>query len=328
MPKYSFVIPVYNVEKYLNECVDSILSQTYKDYEIILVDDGSKDNSGKICDEYAAKYDFIKVIHQENMGLSMARNNGVDAAEGIFIVFLDSDDYWFYNYALKDIDNTISFDVDVLIFPSYKLFESTKGIQKDRYDYPSETLNRMGSEECLCYMIENNLFTVSSALKVFNKEFFLKNKLYYKPGIKSEDIEQWLRVVCCFPTYRFLNKRIYVYRQREGSITKTIDKKHLSDYYGIIKTYCKFSYPSEKMRTHLLSYAGYQYILLFGFVQAVKPDGYKKMLKVLRKYTFLFKYDSYPRTKKIAVFCRLFGYRITTIVIGMILKRKMKKGRG
>ncbi|MBP1535818.1 MAG: glycosyltransferase, partial [Ruminococcus sp.] len=84
MPKYSFVIPVYNVEKYLNECVDSILSQTYKDYEIILVDDGSKDNSGKICDEYAAKYDFIKVIHQENMGLSMARNNGVDAAEGIF----------------------------------------------------------------------------------------------------------------------------------------------------------------------------------------------------------------------------------------------------
>ena len=89
----SIVVPVYNVEKYLKECVDSILAQTYTDYEIILVDDGSTDSSGSICDEYT-KYSKIQVIHKKNAGLGMARNSGIEIAKGEFITFLDSDDYW------------------------------------------------------------------------------------------------------------------------------------------------------------------------------------------------------------------------------------------
>lgn len=89
----SLVVPVYNVEKYLNECVESLLAQTYKDYEIILVDDGSSDSSGKICDEYAEKYEFISVVHKKNAGLGMARNSGMEAAKGDYVYFMDSDDY-------------------------------------------------------------------------------------------------------------------------------------------------------------------------------------------------------------------------------------------
>ncbi len=89
----SIVVPVYNVEKYLRQCVNSLINQTYKDIEIILVDDGSKDGSGKICDEYAEKYDFIRVIHKENAGLGMARNTGMEAAKGDYVDFMDSDDY-------------------------------------------------------------------------------------------------------------------------------------------------------------------------------------------------------------------------------------------
>lgn len=89
----SIVVPVYNVEKYLNKCVESLLEQTYKDYEIILVDDGSSDSSGRICDNYAEKYEFISVIHKENAGLGMARNSGMDAAKGDYVYFIDSDDY-------------------------------------------------------------------------------------------------------------------------------------------------------------------------------------------------------------------------------------------
>lgn len=92
MPKVSVVIPVYNVEKYLNECIESILNQTYKDFEIILVDDGSIDKSGEICDDYANKYDCITVIHQDNQGQAAARNNGVKLAGTDWIVFIDSDD--------------------------------------------------------------------------------------------------------------------------------------------------------------------------------------------------------------------------------------------
>ena len=92
-PLISVIIPVYNVEKYLRRCLDSVIAQTYQNLEIICVDDGSIDDSGKICDQYAVRDARIKVIHQENQGLSAARNRGLDAAEGEYIAFVDSDDY-------------------------------------------------------------------------------------------------------------------------------------------------------------------------------------------------------------------------------------------
>ena len=110
LPLISVIIPIYNVEKYLRECLDSVLAQTYKNLEIILIDDGSPDNCGKICDEYAAKDNRIKVIHQINQGVSAARNAGLDAARGEYIGFVDSDDYikpdmYEYLYALISKDN-------------------------------------------------------------------------------------------------------------------------------------------------------------------------------------------------------------------------------
>ena len=86
------IVPVYNVEKYIKECVDSLINQTYENIEIILVDDGSKDKSGTICDDYAATYDRIKVIHKKNEGLGFARNTGLRVAKGKFVTFIDSDD--------------------------------------------------------------------------------------------------------------------------------------------------------------------------------------------------------------------------------------------
>ena len=94
----SIVVPVYKVEKYINRCVESILKQTYKNFELILVDDGSPDMCPHICDEYAAKYDFIRVIHKKNGGLSDARNHGIEVAKGNYITFIDSDDYVSVDY--------------------------------------------------------------------------------------------------------------------------------------------------------------------------------------------------------------------------------------
>ena len=93
LPLITVIVPVYNVEKYLRECIDSILAQTYPNVELILVDDGSKDNSGKICDEYATTNPNVIVIHSKNGGLSAARNKGLDKARGEFIMFVDSDDF-------------------------------------------------------------------------------------------------------------------------------------------------------------------------------------------------------------------------------------------
>ena len=112
MIKYSFVVPVYNTSKYLKKCLDSLVKQTFKDFEVIIVNDGSTDKSKDIILKYESKYDSIKVINQENQGLSMARNNGVKKASGKYIIFIDSDDY-VEKGLLKEIDKEIE-DVDVL----------------------------------------------------------------------------------------------------------------------------------------------------------------------------------------------------------------------
>ena len=113
MPEFSVIIPVYNVEKYLGKCIDSILAQTFRDYELILIDDGSLDKSGEICEQYAMKDSRIVVVHQKNGGVSAARNTGIDKAQGRYITFIDSDDSVENNYLSSMY--TISEDIDLVI---------------------------------------------------------------------------------------------------------------------------------------------------------------------------------------------------------------------
>ena len=119
----SVVVPVYNVEKYINDCIDSIINQTYRELEIILVDDGSNDSSGAICDEYAMKDDRIRVIHKKNGGLAEARNKGIDSANGSYLAFIDSDDH--INVHMMDIllNNLIKTDSDISVCRFHKYNE-------------------------------------------------------------------------------------------------------------------------------------------------------------------------------------------------------------
>lgn len=119
--RFSVLVPVYNVEEYLRTCIESVLKQDFNDYELILVDDGSTDNSGKICDEYSSAYsNVIRVIHKPNEGLLMARRTGIQAAKGEFLIFLDSDDYLFEE-ALNSINETIEkYNCDMVLYNYYK----------------------------------------------------------------------------------------------------------------------------------------------------------------------------------------------------------------
>ena len=125
MPMVSVIVPVYKVERYIRKCIDSILKQSFTDFELILVDDGSPDKCGKICDEYAAKDKRIKVIHKKNGGLSDARNAGLDYATGGYICFIDSDD-WIHKDLLKDnLERLVSENADVIIFNYVEVFKET-----------------------------------------------------------------------------------------------------------------------------------------------------------------------------------------------------------
>ncbi|MBR0381855.1 MAG: glycosyltransferase [Eubacterium sp.] len=325
MPKYSFIIPVYNSEKYLSACINSILEQTYTNFEILLIDDGSKDDSGSICDQYAKDYACISAFHKENGGASSARNMGTDKAKGEYIIFLDSDDYWDSKDGLKEIDSLITDEVDVVVFASKNTYENERGEitsqKNDRYDYP-DILNTLSPIEALEFMVKNDLLNMHSSKKVYRKRFYTDNNLYFKEGIRAEDIEQGFRVANCLPVYRFLNQKLYVYRHHSGSVTATIGENHLMEYYWIIKKYSNFHFMNERIANCLNSYLAYQYALLLAFITRAKMKNKKKILRELKKYQYLFRYDMYPRTRIISRVNRILGYNITRILLRLYLKSR------
>ena len=223
----SVIVPIYNVEKYLKRCIDSIITQTYKNLEIILVDDGSQDNCGNICDSYSAKDTRIKVIHKVNGGLSDARNAGIDVATGQYIAFVDSDDYVASNMYEILLDTIIKNNADLSICDFCSVSESGDITLKE----PSVIEDGTYSGEKL---LENKLLTenywhwVVAWNKLYKKSIF--DNIRFPVGKLHEDeflihkILMRCKIVACVS-----NKLVY-YVQRDSSITgegisiKTLDK--------------------------------------------------------------------------------------------------------
>lgn len=166
MKKISVIIPVYNVSKYLRRCLYSVISQTYRQLEIILIDDGSTDGSSEICDEYAKKDNRIVVIHKPNGGVSVARNKGLDIATGDYIGFVDSDDYIHPNMYKVLVDNAEKYDADISICGFFQ--EDTNG-RFQRY-WKDDVLKCLNTTEQIENLLMNKYFRCSVWDRIFKKE--------------------------------------------------------------------------------------------------------------------------------------------------------------
>ena len=175
----SIIIPIYNVEKYLHCCINSVIRQTYKNLEIILIDDGSPDNCGKICDEYAKKDNRIKVIHKENGGLSSARNAGLDIAKGEYISFVDSDDYVAENFIEKLYKLCKENDADIAECDFYRIKANEKSML-----YVSTTAVMNKELNCDDKLLVGNVTTWRI---MFNRQFIMLNNIT-QVNLPAEDI--------------------------------------------------------------------------------------------------------------------------------------------
>ena len=223
--KLSVVVPIYKVEHYLRKCLDSILNQDLpkEEYEIILVNDGSPDDCGKIVDEYAGRYSNIKAIHRENGGLSAARNTGIEAAQGEYIQFVDSDDFLEPNVLGMLIKKMDEDQLDVLRFDyqnvneNYEVFQPYKDVKpfidlKDELCDGSTFLNeRLGYA---CYAVQFML----------KRDLLSERELFFKEGIHFEDMEWTPRVLLQARRVTSVSLMVYDYYVRVGSITKSTDK--------------------------------------------------------------------------------------------------------
>lgn len=212
--KISIIVPVYKVEQYLERCVNSLINQTYKNIEIILVDDGSPDQCPKMCDDYASEDSRIKVIHKKNGGLSDARNAGLRIATGEYVMYVDSDDYVEKNSCEKLIENAIG-NIDVIVGACREI--SPTGITFQQHTNLEENRTYTAKEYVLL-SIKKNEWYAPACLNLYRRAFLIDNNLYYKVGYYFEDIEMLPRLFLANPTVRYVNCPFYNYVIREDSI--------------------------------------------------------------------------------------------------------------
>ena len=320
-PLFSVVIPVYNTEKELPRCIDSVLAQSCDDYEIILVDDGSTDRSGTICDEYSESDDRVISIHQKNAGCSEARNTGIRASRGEYLLFLDSDDMWDDNHALTGIQQVIHKENPDVICFGVSIYREDGSLEKQRIpNLPDKSRN--SKRDIVEHLVKTNQYFSTSYVKALKRDFFLHNGLFFIKDLLSEDIEWSARILV-------LCKRLSVYpsafykriRRSEGSITSSIGEKNIRDILRSIENGVAFAEEHSEDQNMLdlyYEYWAYQYAMLLGLAQKLhKTAEFSEVYSRLHSLKWLLKYDHEKKVRAVHFCSKALGLRTTMALMSM-----------
>lgn len=326
--KFSVIVPVYKVEDYLPQCVESILNQDYNDFELILVDDGSPDNCPAICDAYAQKDSRVKVIHKPNGGASDARNVGIKSAIGDYLMFVDSDDYWDSPSVFSMVSDVLEKTNSDLVRFGHKKFFSAD----NKFVLPSERemslYNGYSTKEILSTLVQTNMLTIAAWSMAISREFIVNNEIYFIKGKKTEDLEWAVHLYTREPKWSFIDDVFYVYRtQRANSVTATIDYKHLCDYCFILeKSIEQAEKCDEAVKSPLMSYLMYQVLIASAVVYKVNlsKEQRKEIVSRLKAMCIgnIKKYTLNKKVKLAGCIYRLGGYNLMARVLGFYLNNR------
>lgn len=236
----SVIIPVYNVKAYLEEAIDGVIHQTYQDLEIILVDDGSTDGSGEVCDEYVNKDERIKVIHQENKGLSAARNAGLDICQGEVISFLDSDDVFDHDMLRRMLEVMNQTEAEIVECDILE-YESKRPLKPNRAskagDCLSDGLRIYDTREALYHQLTGEIFN-SVWNKVYKRRIW--ERLRFREGKNYEDFDIILPLLSRAEKICVIDEGLVLYRKRPESITCTNSVKNTRNWLEAQKHYLEY----------------------------------------------------------------------------------------
>ena len=303
----SVIIPIYRVENYIEECISGVLNQSYINFELILVDDGSTDNCPQICDKFAKIDGRVKVIHKENGGLSDARNTGLKAASGDYVLFLDGDDYWDDKDALLKLSQRLELTkADILNFSYKKVYEDTKEVIP-YFAIPDMPLG-LSFDKQIEYIKDNGLLIASAWNKLIKRT--LLEGIEFEKGVYSEDIVWCIELITKANSLDYVCEYFYCYRQRPRSITHLVNNKRCDDLKKAILDCLERTEKAEgRIKELLLSYTAFQFGT-FILVQAQAQEYQKDNINCLAKYKKILKYHG--GNKKLLCLnlaTKIFGYK-------------------
>jgi len=333
-PFFSLITPVYNIEKLISATIESALSQTFSDWEMILVDDGSPDNAGKICDEYAAKYKKIKVIHKKNEGLAAARNDGIKACSGKYFLIYEGSDLFPEDTTLEKIHSVLK-DVDVEIFfgKLQDVLENTGEIIGQQKDYCINGLFTEGGKKLFETLFDNDdVLALSSPVnKLFRTDFIKQNELWFCKGIYHDD-DEWLpRTISLSEKTYFTNDIIYSALTWDGCFgqsasDKSLTKKACDKMFLALR--CmedldnRFHYKDDSFKQKYFEYFFRIYMSGITSINEIKDDVYKAQVKEsIKKYEKAFIYARRSNSRNIrllGLIKSVFGLKLAT---KLVLKR-------
>ena len=317
--KLSIIIPVYNVEQYLESCVKSVITQTYQDLQVILVDDGSIDSSGALCDQLAKQDTRIQVIHKPNGGLSDARNAGLKVATGDYVAFLDSDDVYLLQDGIEQMMHVVAKDKpDLLLFQCVDVYPVRQSVRRA---YDSDFLVNHTGTEVFHQLVRTQSFNMSACFQLIRRELLEKHQLYFEKGLLSEDVDWSLRLWRHVEHVRAINLPMYGYQHREGSITTTYTIRNLRSYEHIFAKFVAL-YQHKQNGDGLywktvMGYLAQMYTsCLYAYGQigrADKEDAYK----ILKQYVLLLEHSLSIKSERVVRLKRIVGLRMTIWVFAI-----------
>lgn len=314
-PLVSIIIPVYKVEKYLNRCIESVISQTYKNIELILVDDGSPDKCGAICDEYKNRYTFIKVLHQKNQGQASARNNGVQISIGEFIVFVDSDDFIPEDSIEYLLSLQKEFNADIAIGGMRYVYEGKSISSKSNKIIKEIVLNNVEALKRMNYL---KGFGATPWAKLYRRDLVEKHP--FPEGRLYEDLATLYKIVGDCKIVAFSNKIVYYWLQREGSTMRSeFNKKQLFALEAIQQqiAYMKKNYP-DVVHSAKVRYVSKIVELMPLAIKSKNPKESYKILKEEMQYMDnIFNDRQMKLSQKIRLFSIRCGYYPTKLIFSI-----------
>ncbi|MGF7184763.1 glycosyltransferase involved in cell wall biosynthesis [Desulfitispora alkaliphila] len=326
--KISVIIPIYNVEQYLRQCIESVLAQSYKDMEIILVNDGSPDNSLDICNEFAENHPCIKVIDKENGGISDARNEGIKNSTGEYLMFLDSDDYWGYNF-LEELVNFLQKNKkpEYVIFRNKYYYEKTGNYSEAKYNFDASKLSNVKGINALNYILEKHIeYPWRVWWSIIKKELIIENDHFFIKGRNFEDILWVPKLFLIASTVCYFDHAPIFYRlEREGQITSTYNLKNLKDMIYVARYWCKDlkKYDvTENEYSRMMKNLASPYFVAIRYGGLLKKEEKKDLIIELKKNKELLNYAVNSMNRKTALACKIFGFSLSMSIFKIIMKSR------
>jgi len=331
-PVLSIIIPAYNVEKYLAQCLDSIVNQDNGRLEVLLMDDGSTDSTWEICCDYAQRYSFIKTFRGGNRGPSFARNMGIQKSSGRYINFLDSDDYLPDGTICRITERIEKDKPDVILGLYQNLNDATGEISPCGYRFEREKIESLRGEELLGYLMDGRVYDWYSVLVTVRREYLVSHSLFFDTQITfGEDACLSPQILFFASSLSYIDEPVYVYRRnRKGAATSKFSEINFKSKWGVldfIGDFSKQNHLSAQTTEKLYANISNLYVSMLFDVWSLDRGRRRKYLRMLKPYKFILEKSVRNYHHLLAKIWSVFGITIVSYLLYLRAQwvRKRKK---